>query len=93
MPGVTISDMLSTLPDGQITPRPQKPVQPPRKKYFAFSETQISRIVRAVPPRSEGRTRRHGRWVRDAMDVVATQDERRYCGRRRRVVLALRSRR
>jgi hypothetical protein len=66
----------------------QKPVQPPRKKYFAFSEIQISRNVRIVSPRSEGRTRRHGRWVRDAMDVVATQDERRYRGRRSRVVLA-----
>jgi len=49
------------LPDGQITSRAQKPVQPLRKKYFAFSETQISRSVRAVLPRQEGRTRRHER--------------------------------
>jgi hypothetical protein len=36
-------------------------VQSLPKKYFAFSETQISRNVPAVPPRQEGRTRRHER--------------------------------
>jgi hypothetical protein len=78
---------MSDLPVGQINCRAQKPVQPPREKYFAFSEAKISRNVCAVPPRSEGRTRRHGRWVRDAMDALATQDERRHGGRRNRVVL------
>ena len=38
----------------------------------------------------EGRLHnRHGRWVRDAVDAAATQDERRHCGRRSRVVLPL----
>ena len=87
LPSVQTNEFLPSLV-GQITSRRAKPVQPPRKKYFAFSEAQISRNVRAVPPRLEGRTRRHGRWVRDAVDVVATQDERSSGGRRSRVVLA-----
>jgi hypothetical protein len=40
---------------------------------------------------------RHGRWERDAMDAhrraQLLRDERRLCGRRNRVVLALRCRR
>jgi hypothetical protein len=40
------------LPDGW---RPRNPVQPSREKYFCFSETQISCIVRPVSPRPEGR--------------------------------------
>jgi len=63
------------LPDGQITSCARKPVQPPRKKYFAFSETQISCSVRTVPARSRGAYRdRHGRWAWDAVDAAATRD-------------------
>ncbi len=66
------------LPVGQITSHARKPVQPPRKKYFAFSETQISCSVRTVPARSRGAYRdRHGRWAWDAVDAAATRDERR----------------
>jgi hypothetical protein len=43
---------LSDLPDGQIT---DLPVQPPSKKYFCFSETQISAISVAIPASLEGR--------------------------------------
>src|SRR5580693_217380 len=41
----------------------RKPVQPLRKKYFAFSETQISRSVRTVPPLRGAARERHGRGV------------------------------
>ena len=85
-----VREVIEFLPSlvGQITFRTLKPVQSPRKKYFAFSETQISCMFATVPPRTEGRTRRHGRWVRDAVDVGATQGERSSGGRRSRVVLA-----
>jgi len=73
------------LPDGLFC---KIAVQPSLQKYFAFAVGQIKFTTRPVPPRSEGRTRRHERWVRDAMDAVATQDERRWRGRRSRVVLA-----
>jgi hypothetical protein len=48
----------------------QKPVQPPRKKYFAFSETQISRSVRTVPP-LRGALRNVTDAERDAVDAAA----------------------
>jgi hypothetical protein len=62
-------------------------VQPFGKKYFAFPVGQIKITTRVIPPRLEGRTRRHERWVRDAVDAAAAQDERSYCGRQSRVVL------
>ncbi len=44
------------LPDGQITSfRENRFVQPLSQKYFALSEAQISRMVRAVLTRLEGR--------------------------------------
>ncbi len=43
--------------------RSQKPVQCLCKKYFAFSETRISRSVRTVPPLRGAARERHGRGV------------------------------
>src|SRR4029077_18970571 len=77
-------DSRGDLPVGQFY---KITVQPFGKKYFAFPVGQIKFTTRVIPPRSEGRTRRHERWVRDAMDAAAAQDERSYCGRRSRVVL------
>jgi hypothetical protein len=45
-------------------------------------------ILPLVLPPHEGRTRRHERWKRDAMDALMSRDERHRCVRRRRVVLA-----
>jgi hypothetical protein len=42
-------------PSGKSPPNAQNLSSPPRKKYFAFSETQISCNVRAVPSSQEGR--------------------------------------
>jgi hypothetical protein len=50
-------------------------VQPSCEKYSAFLGAKITTITCAVPHSSEGRTRRHGRWVRDAMDAAASRDE------------------
>jgi hypothetical protein len=56
-----------------------KPLSSPLRKNISLSPSGKSSLqARPVPPRSEGRTRRHERWVRDAMDAVATQDERRW---------------
>ena len=57
--------------------RAQKPVQPPRQKYFAFSEAQISRSVRVIPLSSEGRFANVTDVERAAVDAMATQDGRR----------------
>jgi hypothetical protein len=66
MPTISSGD----LPDGLFF---DSPVQPPWQKYFAFSETRISRIVRAVPPRQEGRIAivTDAGW--DAVDVSELQ--------------------
>jgi hypothetical protein len=42
--------------------RARKPVQSPRKKYFAFSESQISRSVHAVPLLQRGVSRTSRTW-------------------------------
>ena len=55
-------------------------VQSCLQKYFSFASTQIKTIYSAVPFPLEGRTRRHERWVRDAMDVG--------CVKRRMTLLA-----
>ena len=55
----------------------RKPVQPLRKKYFAFSETKISRSVRVIPLSSEGRFANVTDVERAAVDAMATQDGRR----------------
>ena len=60
------------LPDGQLR---VLAVESPRKKYSALSSAKITTITRAVPHPSEGRTRRYGCWVRDAMDAAARKDE------------------
>src|SRR5579863_8197231 len=52
-------------------------VQPPFEKYFCFSEMQIRCMFRAVLSRKRGVAQRHQRWVRDAVDALATQDGRR----------------
>jgi hypothetical protein len=58
--------------------RPQPDLgRPPRNRKifcFAFSANQL--LSRAVPHPSEGRTRRHGRWVRDTMDAAARKTKR-----------------
>jgi hypothetical protein len=51
-------------------------VKPVRDKYFAFSESQISRMVAPSRARFRGALRdRHERWLRDAMDAAASPDE------------------
>jgi hypothetical protein len=57
------------------------------RRQHALRRTPDTPHIDAVPRPQEGRTRRHERWVRDAVDATATQDERSYCGRRSRVVL------
>jgi hypothetical protein len=42
--------------------RAQKPVQPPHQKYFAFSETKISRSVPTVPLLQRGVSRTSRTW-------------------------------
>jgi len=58
------------------------------QKYFASSFGR-SRLIDSnyLVPGNEGRTRRHERWVRDAMDASAACDERGRGGRRSRVGL------
>jgi hypothetical protein len=45
-------------------------------KIFRFFRSEISRIFPAIPSPEEGRTRRHERWAREAMDALASHDER-----------------
>lgn len=52
------------------------PVQPSRKNLFASLRAKISFMTRAIPHSSEGRTRRHGRWVGDAMDAAVRKTRR-----------------
>jgi hypothetical protein len=61
------------LPDGLSG---QFPVQTLAEKFFAFLAAKISSMSRAVLHSSEGRTRRHGRWVRNAMDAAARETKR-----------------
>jgi len=67
-----VREVIEFLPSlvGQITSRRAKPVQPPRKKYFAFSEAQISRSVRTVPL-LRGALRNVTDAERDAVDAAA----------------------
>jgi hypothetical protein len=52
------------------------PVQPYFEKFFAFVVGQITFRSPRYPAPARGAFRdRHGRWVRDAMDVAASQDE------------------
>ena len=51
-------------------------VQPFAKKYFGFSETQITAIFRLVPSPLRGAYRdRHGRRARDAVDASRAFDD------------------
>jgi hypothetical protein len=70
--------IMRLLPDRQITNTPHfRPVQPIQKKYFCFSESQITAISLAIPSSLRGAFRdRHGRWERDAMDAGGAADER-----------------
>ena len=63
-------------------------VQSCAEKFSAFLTPQINIILSAIPCSQGAYRDRHGRWVRDAMDAVVTQDERHQSGRRSRVVLA-----
>jgi hypothetical protein len=67
------------LPDGQITRASDAAhVQPPSQKYFAWSFARSSFIDSNRPASNRGAYRdRHERWVRDAVDAAAAQDERR----------------
>jgi hypothetical protein len=69
------------LPDRQFC---EFAVQPSLQNYFASRFGRNSIIASAIPPRSERRTRRHGRWVRDAVDALVSLDERRSRGPRSR---------
>src|ERR1700761_926804 len=51
-------------------------VQPVAQKYSASLFAKITIMTCAVPRSSEGRTRRHGRWVRDAVDAAARKTKR-----------------
>jgi hypothetical protein len=63
-------------------------VQSSGQKYFASRFGRSRLIDSSYPvPGNEGRTRRHERWVRDAVDASAACDERGRGGRRSRVVL------
>ncbi|WP_315721142.1 MULTISPECIES: hypothetical protein [unclassified Bradyrhizobium] len=64
-------------------------VQIGAEKYFCFVFAE-NMVLSAIPPRAEGRTRRHDTWGWAAMDAAAVPDERSRCGRRSRVVLASR---
>jgi len=55
------------LPDGQIA---DPPVQPFLQKYSGFLFTQITSTSIASRPARGTYRDRHGRWVRDAMDVA-----------------------
>jgi hypothetical protein len=62
-------------------------------KFLLFSILSIPFFVNScylirIPFPPEGRTRRHGRWIWDAMDVVMRVTMRMRRGRQRRVVLA-----
>jgi hypothetical protein len=45
------------------------PVQPCRKKYFAFRRSQITGVFAAVPPHLRGVSRSSRTWMRDAVDA------------------------
>jgi hypothetical protein len=82
--------LLLPLPVGQITSLYQNQLsssQALSRKIFLFRFSEKCDCLRIVPLPQEGRTRRHERWVRDAMDAFGSQDERCRCGRRNRVVL------
>ena len=53
-----------------------KSVSSPVEKNFSFGFELKSLLSRALSCLEEGRTRRHGRWVRDAMDAAVSEDER-----------------
>ena len=59
------------LPVGQIT---RMPVQPHLQKYFAMPVGQIIFMTSRHPASIRGAYRdRHGRWVRDAVDAIASR--------------------
>jgi hypothetical protein len=59
-------------------------------KIFCFRFSETHDCVSPSRAHEEGRTRRHERGARDAMDVAVSRDERCRYGRRSRVVLASR---
>ena len=57
-------------PDGQITcVFSRAAVQPLLKKYSDFPNSQISPYIHRLVPTRGALRGRHGRWVRDAVDV------------------------
>jgi hypothetical protein len=76
------------LPIGQLN---DSAVQLPPKKIIPLVPSGKSVVALRASRLTRGAYRdRHERWVRDAMDVMAPPDERRYRGRRSRVVLTSR---
>ena len=57
------------------------------REYFTFGKTEIVYSPYRPAPTRGALRGRHGRWERDAVDAAVSQDERYWCGRRRRVVL------
>jgi hypothetical protein len=77
------------FPDGQINfdePEASRAVQPLCEKYISSVFRKIMSFLAASRLDCEGRTRRHERGARDAMDASAPRDERRTRGRLKRVV-------
>jgi hypothetical protein len=77
------------LPDGQINidePDARRAVQPLGEKYISSVFQKDMFMIRPSRLECEGRTRRHERGARDAMDASAPHDERRTRGRLKRVV-------
>jgi len=74
----------------QICPSHQSDIRRLTSLKTSLSFFQKSCIIPPRPASLRGRTRRHGRRVRDAVDALMPLDERQRCGRRSRVVLASR---
>ena len=69
-------------PDGQISCDSYFHfVQSPSKKYFCFSEMQITAIFASVPSHQKGRIMIVANAGRDAVDARSATDESASCGR------------
>ena len=72
---------LPILPDGQITSDFRNRVKPLLQKYFYFRPDPNQRHIQTRPVPTRGALRdRHGRWVRDAVDVMVPLTKRRQSG-------------
>ena len=75
-------------PTGKSVPIFGKHVKPRNKKYFCLPERQIRCICLAIPSRSEGVGRRHGRWTGCGGRWFTPRRRRGLSVRQNRVVLA-----